>query len=466
VALIWVLHWLQGVLVPLTVAAGFAQLFQPVLWFLCRAPTSLAHCLMRCCQRLSRSGNSADAEAAALQQRVSIHTSVLAQEGGLLLWTDSGIALRRTHIATLERSEDSLVSLDIGGTASSRNAAASADSSSPADLSRRPRGKAGCGRRTKVCCQGVWDVISVLLCTLLLLGILTGFVWGMVAALENFDYSRYKDSTKVTTMLNWLAQHGIDMRSWDWSKVWDTFKGEFLDTLTQLLGFSESLILTILMFFFCLYALKPGNDDCRRSGGSGSQRMVQQYLLYKTFSSAIIGVAVGLCLQIMQVDLSIVFGLLTFVLNYIPNVGAAVAELVPIPLVLLDPRKTFSQALMIFVVPFALHNLLGCLIEPKLLSHGLDLHPLTVVVALTFWSSVWGVAGAVLSVPITSVLRLWLEEVEHPYARMVCGFINGPQSQRPKARHHRPREAESSSSPAVQAASEAEAASSPRPAEV
>eukprot|EP00435_Cladocopium_sp_Y103_P003154 s1371_g1.t1 len=63
---------------------------------------------------------------------------------------------------------------------------------------------------------------------------------------------------------------------------------------------------------------------------------------------------------------------------------------------------------------------------------GLDLHPLIVVIALTFWSSVWGVAGAILSVPLTSVIRLWLEELENPYAQTAFMLINGPQSKPPK----------------------------------
>jgi len=79
-------------------------------------------------------------------------------------------------------------------------------------------------------------------------------------------------------------------------------------------------------------------------------------------------------------------------------------------------------------VPFLVHQLLGNLIEPKLMAKGLDLHPLTVVVALTFWGTVWNLSGAVLSVPITCAIRLWLEEINHPYAKSVHRFFGAPLS--------------------------------------
>eukprot|EP00913_Durusdinium_trenchii_P000722 g673.t1 len=137
----------------------------------------------------------------------------------------------------------------------------------------------------------------------------------------------------------------------------------------------------------------------------------------------------------MQVDLAFVFGILTFM-----NVGAAIAELLPVPLVLLDPERRFSEAIFAFLIPFIIHNVLGCILENKLMQHGLDLHPLIVVVALTFWSSVWGIAGAVLSVPLTSVIRLWLEELDNPYAQAAFMLINGPQPKPPKEVDGRPQE--------------------------
>jgi len=57
---------------------------------------------------------------------------------------------------------------------------------------------------------------------------------------------------------------------------------------------------------------------------------------------------------------------------------------------------------------------------------GLDLHPLTVVVALTFWGSIWGIAGMILSVPITCGIRLALQEIDDPFARWCFDVLDRP----------------------------------------
>jgi len=252
----------------------------------------------------------------------------------------------------------------------------------------------------------------------------------MVQEFEHFDYTKYKNSPKITSISNWLKRHGVDISKMDWSSIWNTFRGQLMDTLSAMIAFSEGIVLTALMFFFCLYALLPSPKKRRKK--YGIKHLMQRYLLWKTVSSAVIGAAVGICLRIMEVDLAFVFGILTFVLNFIPNVGAAIAELLPVPLVLLDPERSISYAVFVFLIPFIIHNVLGCILENKLMQHGLDLHPLIVIIALTFWSSVWGVAGAVLSVPLTSVIRLWLEELDNPYAQTAFMLINGPQSIPPK----------------------------------
>ncbi|CAJ1356370.1 unnamed protein product [Effrenium voratum] len=404
-ASVFALGWLQSVLVPLTLAIGFAQLFQPVVCLLSRLPSNLVKFFARCLWRRPPSPA-----------------------------PDSG-SVTEAHGISLPGA-DSRGFLD--GSSSPTSSAISEELTVWGPGNRR---HAFC-RRLQVFAQGLWDIIAVLICTLGLVGIVTFFVWCMVQAFEDFDYSKYTNSPKVDSIKEWLKRHGVDISKMDWSSIWATFRGQLLDTLNAMISFTEGIVLTSLMFFFCLYALVPSPHQKRRRT-KGIKHLMQRYLLWKTISSAVIGCAVGFCLAIMGVDLAFVFGILTFVLNFIPNVGAAIAELLPVPLVLLDPDKTLSEAVFVFVVPFIIHNVLGCIMENKMMQHGLDLHPLIVVVALTFWSAVWGVAGAVLSVPLTSVIRLWLEEVDNPYARAAFMLISGPQAKPPKQVEARQAEAAS-----------------------
>jgi AI-2 transport protein TqsA len=116
------------------------------------------------------------------------------------------------------------------------------------------------------------------------------------------------------------------------------------------------------------------------------------------------------------------FGLMAFLLNFIPNLGAFVAVLLPLPLVLLQDGAGSSLALAA-LLPAAVQLLLGGVLEPRLMGRAMGLHPVTVLLGLLVWASLWGPAGMVLAVPLTSVCRLLFERQEalRPVARWMEG---------------------------------------------
>lgn len=424
VAVVFALVQLEGVLVPLTLAAGLSQLFEPVLGAVASAPAKSCRCMQRlCCVHFC-----CFPCWGTLVPPLTMGSSA-ASGGERLLLGGAGAP------PAMSAGSASAASAVNGGhwqpslgvlheDAASGDDELDTETGNIVEPSEMPVPRAWrIFDRIKACLQGAWDIISVGLVTLMLLSLVSAFVWIFVAAIENFDFIKYKDSKKLDELIAWLHDHGISF-SGDAAYVWNNFKSTLLSVASAVLSFSEGAVLTLLMFFFCLYAMAPSAHSRVPGGRSGVKHLVQQYLLMKTLISLIIGASVGISLQLLHVDLAVVFGLLTFVMNYIPNVGAAIATLAPLPLVLLDPTKDISQAIFCVAVPFGIHNTLGCILEPKLMAHGLDLHPLTVVVALTFWGSVWGIPGAVLSVPITSVLRLGLQQADHPYAQLAASWLN------------------------------------------
>lgn len=327
-AVVFALSWLRGVLVPLTLAVGLAQLFQPVLVIVVQLPNKTRGCLRRSCHRC----------------HAHPPDCLVGEQQGLPGLLES----ERIEAAVAE------ASLQLEG----------AEVQDDANMQLPSRDLRW---RFQACLQGMWDIIAIMLCTSLLIGVLSTFVWAVVTALEKFDFTKYKDSSKLKAIFAWLKSQGITFKT-DGQYVWDHFEAQLLGVATDLLSFSEGMVLTLLMFFFCLYALIPG---AREGGGrSGVARLVQQYLLMKTLASLVIAAAVGLALHLLRVDLAALFALMTFTLNFIPNLGSAIAMLAPLPLVLLDPSKTISEAVLCVVIPFAIHNTLGCIMEPKLMSHG------------------------------------------------------------------------------------------------
>lgn len=101
------------------------------------------------------------------------------------------------------------------------------------------------------------------------------------------------------------------------------------------------------------------------------------------------------------------------------------ATLLPLPVVLLDPKLSTAQTVLAIALPGAVHTAVGNVIEPKLFGDRLELHPVTVLMALAFWYALWGVPGAILSVPVTAAIRIVLSHLEHPYARIILAVLEG-----------------------------------------
>jgi predicted PurR-regulated permease PerM len=132
---------------------------------------------------------------------------------------------------------------------------------------------------------------------------------------------------------------------------------------------------------------------------------VQKYLAIKTLISLMVGVLTTVVLFIFGVDFAIVFGFLAFLLNYIPNVGSIIAVGLPVVIALLQFGK-FWPVLWIFIIITVLDNIIGNILEPKLMGKGLGLSPLAVLFSLFFWLWLWGIPGMILAVPILAIFKI------------------------------------------------------------
>ena len=138
------------------------------------------------------------------------------------------------------------------------------------------------------------------------------------------------------------------------------------------------------------------------------------------------GLLTGVILALFGLDLALVFGVLAFFLNFIPSVGSIVATLLPIPMAMVQ-FDGFWMIAGIVLVPGAIQMTIGSGIEPVLMGEGLDLHPVTILLALVFWGLIWGVVGMFLAAPITAVLRIVLDRFEttRPIAGLLAGRLPG-----------------------------------------
>ncbi len=138
---------------------------------------------------------------------------------------------------------------------------------------------------------------------------------------------------------------------------------------------------------------------------------VQRYLGLKTMVSLITGTLVALLLWIAGVHFALMWGVLTFVLNFIPNIGSLVATVPPVAITLFQYGSP-TRAIIIAILLTAVQMGVGNILEPKLMGKGLNLSPLVVLLSLLFWGWMWGITGMLLSVPLTAAIKIALEQVE------------------------------------------------------
>ena len=147
---------------------------------------------------------------------------------------------------------------------------------------------------------------------------------------------------------------------------------------------------------------------------------VQGYLVIKTLVSLATGVLLGLWTWAMGLELPLLLGLIAFILNYVPTIGSVIASVPALLLALIevDPQTAaFAgidvQGTVIVGAGYLTVNIVfGNWLEPTLMGRRLGLSTLIVVLSLVFWGWLWGPLGALLSVPLTMVVKIMLENTK------------------------------------------------------
>jgi AI-2 transport protein TqsA len=148
---------------------------------------------------------------------------------------------------------------------------------------------------------------------------------------------------------------------------------------------------------------------------------VNRYIAIKTTISVVTGLLVWLSLSLVGVDFPVLWGLVAFLFNYIPNIGSIIAAVpaVLLALVQLGP----GPALLVTGIYASINVIMGNAVEPRYMGRGLGLSPLVVFVSLVFWGWMLGPVGMLLSVPLTMTAKIALEA--NPSSRWLA-LLLGP----------------------------------------
>lgn len=199
-----------------------------------------------------------------------------------------------------------------------------------------------------------------------------------------------------------------------------------------ILGLISSMLFVVIFVLFLLLGRNPYTTHSQVY--SDVVGKIRKYVGIKIVVSASTGILVWVTLTLIGLKLAAVFGILAFLLNFIPSIGSIIVTFLPVPIAVVQFQSSPWLIVLVVAIPGGIQNILGNIIEPKLQGEGLNLHPVTILLALSFWGLLWGIVGMFLAAPITAAIRIVLMQFDmlRPIAKIMAGdFTKSPTSIRP-----------------------------------
>ena len=260
--------------------------------------------------------------------------------------------------------------------------------------------------------------IVLIISLILLVGLILGAVIG--SSVDSFRQDIPVYSAKLAVMSEaiqqGLAQWGVAIDTQQWQNSFDPsavmrWVGSALASFGNVMTNSVLILITVI---FILAENTSFGDKLRIARGDQDTQAwlaelsssIHGYLAIKAAISAVTGVLIYLWLTILGVDYAVLWGLIAFLLNFVPTVGSFIAA---VPAVLLALVQLGLGSAGLTLLGFAVVNfLMGSAIEPRWMGKGLNLSPLVVFVSLVFWGWVLGPVGMLLSIPLTIMVKIAL----------------------------------------------------------
>lgn len=196
-------------------------------------------------------------------------------------------------------------------------------------------------------------------------------------------------------------------------------------TFGTAMGFISAFVFVMI---FVMFMVAGRNPKIVRTGVMADiDHNVRKYIATKLTASAVTGILVWVILRLVGLELAGVFGMLAFLLNFIPSIGSMIATLLPIPIAVAQFSGSPLMIALAICGPGAVQLVVGSVIEPKIMGKELNLHPVTILLALSFWGLIWGVVGMFLAAPISAVIRIVLMQFDtlKPIGNLMAGKLPG-----------------------------------------
>lgn len=286
--------------------------------------------------------------------------------------------------------------------------------------------------------------LAVLVVVVLDIAVVVGLGLLLASVLEDFQARLPAYQAQTKAMLNAailaLNARGADLDAGRIGALIEpasvmSLAGTLLQSVMNVIGqlFFVLLIAAFLMFEATVFGdkLRPLLPDADEEFArlERAAHEVQKYLGVKTASNLVAGLVVGGLAHAFKLDFPVLWGVVAFLLNFIPTIGSIIASGPPIALALVMHGP--GTAALFAVLYTALNVLIGNVLEPRVMGRALGLSPLVVLLSMFFWGWVWGPVGALLSVPLTMSAKIVLAHTpEFAWVAVLLGNAPARDAQR------------------------------------
>ncbi len=273
--------------------------------------------------------------------------------------------------------------------------------------------------------RGVPNVLSILLIVLVI--VVIGFFIGAIvgSSINSFRSDLPEYQIRLLALSDGLQQKlasiGVTIDPSHWRDIFNpsaalAVAGNTLGAFGNIMTNSFLILLTVMFilaeevnFIDKMRHAVPGGDKTVAALNSFTHS-VNKYMAMKTLVSLLTGVIVSVSLWLIGVDYPILWGLLAFLLNFIPTLGSILAAIPPVLLAIV--QLGIPESLATAAIFLAVNTIIGNILEPRIMGKGLNLSSLVVFLSLVFWGWVLGPVGMLLSVPLTMTVKIALENFE------------------------------------------------------
>lgn len=228
----------------------------------------------------------------------------------------------------------------------------------------------------------------------------------------------YKDfSYQLMTRFN--VSTSDFLLDYNWGKVSRGYLLSLSNSLTKLIGYILMVFFFLIFLFleFPLFRIKLKKAFPVRTSKKffivigHITREVGKYLSIKLLISALTGFLVWLVLLIIGLDFPLVWGVLAFFLNFIPNIGSILVVFFISIQSVVQFYPSVGMVVLVALTMTSIQMVLGNIVEPEMQGNKLNLSPVIILFSLVFWGWLWGAVGALLSVPITVTIKIVCQNI-------------------------------------------------------